>query len=125
MMKGGRGPTILLHALTWGAFDHASLAPQVRACNCCHTEGAVLCHTQTHIGYTIGTTSTLLSEVQPSETDIPSLYTCTCTCTLLYMYTHYAHIHVLYMYLCIQCIRTHRHMYIHINTVYNKSIHTH
>ena len=32
-MKGGRGPTKLLHPLTWGAFDHASHAPQVRACN--------------------------------------------------------------------------------------------
>ena len=33
MMKGGHGPTKLLHALTWGAFNHASHAPQVRACN--------------------------------------------------------------------------------------------
>ena len=33
MMKGDHGPTKLLHALTWGAFDHASHAPQVRACN--------------------------------------------------------------------------------------------
>ena len=33
MMKGDHGPTKLLHALTWGAFDHASRAPQVRACN--------------------------------------------------------------------------------------------
>ena len=32
MMKGGHTPTKLLHALTWGAFDHASRAPQVRAC---------------------------------------------------------------------------------------------
>ena len=33
MAKGSHGPTKLLHALTWGAFDHASRAPQVRACN--------------------------------------------------------------------------------------------
>ena len=33
MIKGDHGPTKLLHALTWGAFDHASHAPQVRACN--------------------------------------------------------------------------------------------
>ena len=33
MMKGDHGPTKLLHALTWSAFDHASHAPQVRACN--------------------------------------------------------------------------------------------
>ena len=33
MMKGDHGPTKLLHALTWGAFDHASHAPQVRACD--------------------------------------------------------------------------------------------
>ena len=33
MMKGDHGPTKLLHALTWGAFDNASYAPQVRACN--------------------------------------------------------------------------------------------
>ena len=33
MMKEGHGPTKLLHALTWGAFDHASHASQVRACN--------------------------------------------------------------------------------------------
>ena len=32
MMKGDHGPTKLLHALTWGAFDHAFHAPQVRAC---------------------------------------------------------------------------------------------
>ena len=32
MMKGDHGPTKLLHALTWGAFDNASHAPQVRAC---------------------------------------------------------------------------------------------
>ena len=25
-MKGGHGPTKLLHAFTWGAFDHASHA---------------------------------------------------------------------------------------------------
>ena len=31
MMKGDHGPTKLLHALTWGAFDHASHAPQVKA----------------------------------------------------------------------------------------------
>ena len=34
MMKGDHGPTKLLHALTWGAFDDASHAPQVRACTC-------------------------------------------------------------------------------------------
>ena len=33
MMKVAHGPTELLHALTWGAFDHTSHAPQVRACN--------------------------------------------------------------------------------------------
>ena len=33
MMKGDHGPTKLLHALTWGASNHASHAPQVRACN--------------------------------------------------------------------------------------------
>ena len=33
MMKGDHGPTKLLHTLTWGAFDHASHVPQVRACN--------------------------------------------------------------------------------------------
>ena len=33
MMKESHGPTKLLHALIWGAFDHASHAPQVRACN--------------------------------------------------------------------------------------------
>ena len=27
-MKGVHGPTKLLHALTWGAFDHTSHAPQ-------------------------------------------------------------------------------------------------
>ena len=32
-MKGDHGPTKLLHALTWGAFDHKSHAFQVRACN--------------------------------------------------------------------------------------------
>ena len=32
-MKGDYEPTKLLHALTWGTFDHASHAPQVRACN--------------------------------------------------------------------------------------------
>ena len=32
MMKGDHGPPKLLHVLTWGAFDHASHAPQVRAC---------------------------------------------------------------------------------------------
>ena len=32
-MKGDHGPTNFLHALTWGAFDHASHASQVRACN--------------------------------------------------------------------------------------------
>ena len=31
--KGGHGPTKSLHALTWGAFDHVSLAPQLRSCN--------------------------------------------------------------------------------------------
>ena len=33
MTKGGHGPTKLLHALTKGAFEHASHAPQARACN--------------------------------------------------------------------------------------------
>ena len=33
MMKGDHGPTKMLHALTWDAFDHASHAPQVRTCN--------------------------------------------------------------------------------------------
>ena len=33
MTKGDHGPTKLLHALTWGAFDCISHAPQVRACN--------------------------------------------------------------------------------------------
>ena len=28
MMKGDHGPTKFLHALTWGAFDHASHTPQ-------------------------------------------------------------------------------------------------
>ena len=32
MIKGVHGPTKMLHALTWGAFDHASHAPQVRVC---------------------------------------------------------------------------------------------
>ena len=36
MMKGDHGPTKLLHTLTWGAFDHASHAPQVRTCNYYH-----------------------------------------------------------------------------------------
>ena len=35
MMKGDLGLIKLLHALTWGAFDHAYHAPQVRECNCC------------------------------------------------------------------------------------------
>ena len=33
MMKRDHGPTKLLHALTWGAFDHVSHAPEVKACN--------------------------------------------------------------------------------------------
>ena len=33
MMKGDHGPRKLLHAPTWDAFDYASHAPQVRACN--------------------------------------------------------------------------------------------
>ena len=33
MIKGDHGPTKLLHALTWGTFNHASHAPLVRACN--------------------------------------------------------------------------------------------
>ena len=33
MMKGSHGPTKLLHALIWDAFDYACHAPQVRACN--------------------------------------------------------------------------------------------
>ena len=37
MMKGNHGLTELLHAgaltCNWDAFDHASHAPQVRACN--------------------------------------------------------------------------------------------
>ena len=32
MMKGDHRLVKLLHALTWGAFNHASHAPQVRAC---------------------------------------------------------------------------------------------
>ena len=32
-MKDDQRPIKLLHALTWGTFDHASYAPQVRACN--------------------------------------------------------------------------------------------
>ena len=41
MMKRDHGPTKLLHALTWGAFDHVSHAPEVKACNYCiytHTD---------------------------------------------------------------------------------------
>ena len=34
MMKGNHGPAKLLHVLTWGAFDNASHAPQIRACTC-------------------------------------------------------------------------------------------
>ena len=34
MLKEDLGPTKLLHVLTWGAFDHASHAHQVRACTC-------------------------------------------------------------------------------------------
>ena len=35
MMKGDHGPTIIIVTClnTWGAFDHASHVPQVRACN--------------------------------------------------------------------------------------------
>ena len=33
MITGAHGPTKLLYALTWGAFDYTSHAPQVRACN--------------------------------------------------------------------------------------------
>ena len=29
----GQGPTKLLHALNWGAFNHASHTPQIRAYN--------------------------------------------------------------------------------------------
>ena len=34
MMKGDHGSTTkLLHALTWGVFNNASQAPQVKVCN--------------------------------------------------------------------------------------------
>ena len=33
MMKEGHGPTKELQDLNWGAFDHASHAPQLRSCN--------------------------------------------------------------------------------------------
>ena len=33
MMKGGHRPTKQLQDLNWGAFDHASHAPQLRSCN--------------------------------------------------------------------------------------------
>ena len=32
-MKGGYGPTKQLQDLNWGAFDHASHAPQLRSCS--------------------------------------------------------------------------------------------
>ena len=32
-MKGGHGPTKELQDLNWGAFDHASHAPQLRSCD--------------------------------------------------------------------------------------------
>ena len=32
MMKEGHGPTKYLQDLNWGAFDHASHAPQLRSC---------------------------------------------------------------------------------------------
>ena len=33
MMRGGHGPIRQLQDLNWGAFDHASHAPQIRSCN--------------------------------------------------------------------------------------------
>ena len=33
MMKGGHGQQKLVARLNWGAFDHASHAPQLRSCN--------------------------------------------------------------------------------------------
>ena len=33
MMRGGHGPIRQLQDLNWGAFDHASHAPQLRSCN--------------------------------------------------------------------------------------------
>ena len=33
MMKGDHVPSKLLHALTWGVFNHTFHASQVRACN--------------------------------------------------------------------------------------------
>ena len=33
MIKGDHGPPKLLHAFTCGTLEHASHAPQVRACN--------------------------------------------------------------------------------------------
>ena len=33
MMRGGHGPIGQLQDLNWGAFDHASHAPQLRFCN--------------------------------------------------------------------------------------------
>ena len=32
-MRGGHGPIRQLQDLNWGAFDHASHAPQLRSCN--------------------------------------------------------------------------------------------
>ena len=32
-MKGSHGPTNQLQDLNWGAFDHASHAPQLRSCD--------------------------------------------------------------------------------------------
>ena len=33
MMRVGHGPIRQLQDLNWGAFDHASHAPQLRSCN--------------------------------------------------------------------------------------------
>ena len=49
-MKGDHGPTKLLHALTLGAFDNASHAPQVRACTCNYYLHVYIVHVHVYQG---------------------------------------------------------------------------
>ena len=57
-MKGDHDPTKLLHALTWGAFDHASHAPHVRACNY-----YIIMYRPHHELYPVATCMLLLSKI--------------------------------------------------------------
>ena len=42
-MKGGHGPTKYLQDLNWGAFDHASHAPNVCMTMCVHCVCTCMC----------------------------------------------------------------------------------